>query len=111
MDPSDPFNYSPDAAYALLLSAGEAAQFEQYCAAPGADAYGFPGACAAGNQRRAQPQCVADNERRTWGRAGWWLAAQLLSRTLGWTQPTAVACLSHGPVVCLPTPARPRPDL
>ncbi|PSC70763.1 sodium potassium-transporting ATPase subunit alpha-1 [Micractinium conductrix] len=60
VDPSDPFNYSPDAAYALLLSAGEAAQFEQYCAAPGADAYGFPGRGLTSDDVDKAPQ------------GGWW---------------------------------------
>ncbi|KAL4422112.1 hypothetical protein ABPG77_003397 [Micractinium sp. CCAP 211/92] len=43
IDPNDPFGYSPDAQYALLLSAGEAAQLEAYCSAPGSEAWGFPG--------------------------------------------------------------------
>lgn len=43
IDPNNPFGYSSDAQYALLLSSGEAAQLEAYCAAPGSEAWGFPG--------------------------------------------------------------------
>jgi hypothetical protein len=32
IDPSDPFSYSPDAQFALILSNEEIAQFEFYCA-------------------------------------------------------------------------------
>lgn len=41
IDANDPFSYSPDAQYALLLSSAEDAQFQQYCAAPNAAQYGF----------------------------------------------------------------------
>ncbi len=43
MDVNNPFGYSPDAQYALILSAAEDQQFSQYCSQPNSAQYGFPG--------------------------------------------------------------------
>lgn len=43
IDVNEPFNYGGDAGLALMLSQEEDALFQEYCAGPNADQYGFPG--------------------------------------------------------------------
>lgn len=60
VDPETPFNYE-GAEYALYLSRAEAAMFDQYCALPNADQYGFP-----------DREMMNEGERALQGSYYWW---------------------------------------
>lgn len=56
VDVNNPFGYSAEAEYALMLSDAENTQFEQYCDTANADQYGFPGRGLANSDVDKAPQ-------------------------------------------------------